>query len=84
MRAALCLLFLLTGCAGLREADCRSANWYDLGKRDGDVYGSAPMIDQYAYQCAAYGVKPDVAQYMAGWTEGDMEYRSRLDSGGSD
>jgi hypothetical protein len=42
------------------------------------------MIDQYAYQCAAYGVQPDTAQYMAGWTEGDMEYRSRLDSGGSD
>ena len=84
MRAALGLLLLLTGCAGLTEADCRSANWYDLGRRDGDVYGLSPMIDQYSYQCAAYGVQADATQYMRGWEIGDQEYRARLDSGGSD
>jgi len=84
MRTALCLALLLTGCAALTEADCRSVSWYDLGKRDGDVYGMSPRIDQYSYQCDAYGVHADAAQYMRGWGEGEQEYRSRLDNGGSD
>jgi hypothetical protein len=84
MRAALCLVLLLSACAGLSESDCRVADWYALGLRDGDVYGMAPMIDQYTYRCAAYGVRADATEYMRGWRIGEQEYRARLDSGGSD
>jgi hypothetical protein len=82
MRAAFCLVLLLAGCAGLSEADCRSANWYDVGKRDGETYGSRAMIDQYTQRCAAFGVKPDEARYMLGWDDGNMEYRQRTGYGG--
>jgi uncharacterized protein DUF2799 len=82
MRAAFCLVLLLSGCAGLSEADCRSANWYDLGKRDGETYGSRAMIDQYTQRCTAFGVKPDEARYMLGWDDGNMEYRQRTGYGG--
>ena len=82
MRAVLCLVLLLSGCAALGETDCRGADWYQLGKRDGEVYGSRAMIDQYTQRCAAFGVKPDEARYMLGWEDGNMEYRQRTGYGG--
>jgi len=82
MRAALCLVLLLSGCAALSETDCRGTDWYQLGKRDGEVYGSRAMIDQYTHSCAAFGVKPDEARYMLGWEDGNMEYRQRTGYGG--
>jgi hypothetical protein len=38
-------------------------------------------IDQYAHRCAAFGVKPDRAQYLVGWDDGYMEYRQRTGYG---
>lgn len=82
MRALTLLLLLLGGCAGLSDADCRGMDWYRLGRRDGEVYGSRAAIDQYRYQCAAYGVAPDEAAYALGWDDGNMEYRQRSGYGG--
>ena len=84
MRATLLLIVVLGGCAGLSESECRSADWYALGKRDGEIYGSRAMIDQYAKSCGAFGVKPDERQYMVGWEDGNMEYRQRTGWGGGD
>jgi len=86
MRSGLCLALVLVlgGCVGLSEAECRGANWYQLGKLDGEVYGSRAMIDQYNQRCAAFGVKPDEAQYLVGWSDGNMEYRQRTGWGGGD
>lgn len=56
---------------------CRSADWYRLGYRDGDVYGLQAQIDQYAAQCASIAVDRD--NYMAGWRDGYAEYRSRVE-----
>ena len=85
MRAAALLVVFLSACASLSESECRSTNWFQLGMRDADVYGSRPMIDQYAHRCAAFGVTPDEAAYMAGWYDGDLEYRRRTNQGqGSD
>jgi len=84
MRAALSLVLILVlgACAGLSEAECRGADWYQLGKRDGETYGARAMIDQYARRCATFGVKPDEARYMVGWDDGNMEYRQRTGYGG--
>ena len=84
MRPALCLVLILSGCAGLSEAECRSTDWYQLGKRDGEIYGSRAMIDQYKKSCSAFAVNPDETQYMVGWNDGNMEYRQRTGWGGGD
>jgi hypothetical protein len=68
-------------CTSLSESECRNTNWYDLGRRDGEVYGMRASIDQYAHRCAAFGVKPDRAQYLVGWDDGYMEYRQRTGYG---
>ena len=71
---------LAAGCAPMSESACRSANWYELGELEALVYGLRPQIDQYAYQCAKYGVQASEKDYMAGWIDGYREFirRSRL------
>lgn len=73
--AAACLA---SGCAQMSESDCRAADWYQIGHRDGDVYGIRPRIDQYAYQCRAHGVQAAEPSYMAGWVDGYREYLIRM------
>jgi hypothetical protein len=75
-------LVLLAGCVSMSESECRGADWYALGKRDGDVYGIQPLIDQYAYRCNAFGVTAQRAEYMTGWVDGYRERASRSDLGG--
>lgn len=64
---------LAAGCAGMSESQCRAANWYDLGEREALIYGLRPQIDQYAYQCAKFGVQASEKDYIAGWLVGQGE-----------
>ena len=66
------------GCAQMSETECRAADWYQLGHRDGDIYGLRPSIDQYANQCQAFGVQAEEPLYMAGWVDGYREYLIRM------
>lgn len=68
---------LAAGCVSMTEPECRSANWYDYGWRDG-LGGLRPMVEVYAYQCDALKVKADQGEYMKGWTNGKWEYDSRV------
>ena len=60
---------------GARE--CASADWYRLGYRDADSYGLQPQVDQYADQCRTAAL--DRNAYMAGWRDGNAEYRRRVE-----
>jgi len=82
MRTSLVVLLLLSGCATMNESECRSTDWYKLGRRDAEVFGSRSMLDQYTHQCAAFGVRPDAGAYQLGWDDGDMEYRQKTGWGG--
>lgn len=80
MRALACLfLAALAGCAGMTENECRSADWAQLGERDG-ITGNRPRIDQYAYQCSQYRVAAVEKDYMDGWWVGNAEFVRRVDS----
>ena len=58
--AAISAALVLAGCAniGLGEAECRGAGWYDLGKRDGEIYGSRDGNMEYR-QRTGWGGGPD-------------------------
>ena len=75
---ALRVVFLLWlgGCAAMTETACGSANWYELGERDG-LLGVPPRIDTYAYQCARQSLQVSSADYMNGWWIGNATYRDR-------
>ncbi len=72
MRLAPLLLVPLCGCAGLDQAACRGADWYDLGFRDA-IYSLQRQDEVYATQCEPQNVKVDVARYAQGWHEGKWE-----------
>lgn len=75
---AVAAILAVAGCAQMSEKECRAADWYQIGHRDGDIYGLRPSIDQYAYQCQAFGVQAQEPLYMAGWVDGYREYLIRM------
>ena len=75
---AAALLLAATGCAQMTETQCRASDWYQVGYRDADIYGLRPQVDQYAYQCRAFGVQLAENQYMAGWVDGFREWNTRV------
>jgi hypothetical protein len=69
---------LIAACATPMNAQqCAGADWYRLGYRDGDVYGLQAQVDQYAEQCRTASV--DRNAYLAGWRDGNAEFRSRVE-----
>jgi hypothetical protein len=75
--ASLAALALLAGCAGMSDADCRGANWYDVGYRDAR-YKLQSQAAVYEQQCARYGAKVDSARYEQGLREGRYDFPDRM------
>jgi hypothetical protein len=71
------------GCVTMDAADCRSANWYDIGYRDG-LFGMQRMDVAYDEQCSKQGAKPDLLAYSKGWQEGLWEFDARKAHGGEE
>jgi Protein of unknown function (DUF2799) len=73
--SAAVLLLGVAGCSalGLTEAECRNADWYEHGERDG--YGGHPMQDlRLAQRCERYGIAVARAEYARGWALGHDEH----------
>jgi hypothetical protein len=71
------------GCVSMDAAECRNANWYDIGFRDG-LSGMQRMDVAYDEQCGKQGAKPDVLAYAKGWQEGLWEFDARKAHGGEE
>ena len=67
----------LAGCAGMGEAECRGANWYDLGYRDAR-FKMQSQAAAYAHQCERHGVKIDTARYEDGLRQGRYDFPDRM------
>jgi hypothetical protein len=68
---------LLSGCAGMSGADCRDANWYDVGYRDARFKLQSQAV-VYAQQCERHGVKVDAARYEEGLRQGRWDFPDRM------
>ena len=75
--ALIALLVLLGGCAGMSDADCRGANWYDVGYRDAR-FKLQSQVGVYAQQCERYAVMVDAARYEQGLREGRYDFPDRM------
>lgn len=74
---------LAAGCAQITEPECRTANWYQIGEQDGNIWGMRPRIDQLPYQCSGFGVvagEKSEKDYMTGWVDGYREWTKRVHS----
>jgi len=67
----------LTGCVSMDAAECRGANWQEIGYRDG-LAGMQWTTDAvYEGQCARHGITLDAVAYKTGWQDGKWEYEKR-------
>jgi len=77
------ILLTLAGCAGMDANECRGADWYQLGYRDG-LFGLQRRDESYSYLCSQHSVTVDRASYAKGWQEGLWENEARRAHGGVD
>jgi hypothetical protein len=75
--ALVALIAMLGGCAGMSDAECRGANWYDVGYRDAR-FKLQSQAAVYGQQCERYGVKIDTARYEQGLREGRYDFPDRM------
>lgn len=66
----LTLLALLSGCASLSKSDCLSANWEDVGIRDGADGRAEEYLLEHAKACSKVAVVPDRGAWLHGREQG--------------
>lgn len=62
------------GCASLSKAECRAADWYDIGIRDGASGRHEEYVIEHAAACERVGVAPDRERWLAGRERGLERY----------
>lgn len=65
---------VLAGCASLSEKECRVADWYDIGVRDGAAGHGQERVIEHAKACADVGIAPDRVRWAAGREAGLERY----------
>lgn len=73
------LAALLQGCATMSADECRTANWRDVGLRDGLAGQPLAHLDRRTKACAESGVAVNAALYLQGRNQGLPQY-CRLDN----
>jgi hypothetical protein len=68
--ATLAVLASLTGCASLSKSECLSANWEDVGIRDGASGRPEEYLIQHSKACAKVAVVPDRGAWLHGREQG--------------
>src|SRR5689334_5153962 len=71
LAAACCAL---SSCASMSKSECVYADWRAIGFEDGAAGMPATVVSGRRQACAAAGVTPNMAEYLAGRDEGLDEY----------
>jgi hypothetical protein len=72
--ALACAALLLNACATMSADECRTANWYEVGVRDGQAGRAAERLQEHREACAEVKVVPDEARYAQGRSVGLRTY----------
>ena len=72
--AALALVGSLSGCASLSKSECLSADWEDIGVRDGANGQPEEYLIQHAKACSKVNVVPDRGAWHHGRERGLERY----------
>ncbi|GAB2870266.1 hypothetical protein GCM10027277_44440 [Pseudoduganella ginsengisoli] len=65
---------LLSGCETMSKSECATANWSDVGLRDGMGGKAMSVLDDRVSDCSKAGVKVDMQRYMAGREQGLRDF----------
>ncbi len=79
VKAARCLMAiaataLLGACASMSPEECRTADWYEQGMRDGANGEPRSRLDAHREACGKVGVVPNIEQYRDGRAIGIRKY----------
>ncbi len=66
--------FVLSGCETLSPQQCASADWLQIGYKDGGEGRPRARIEDHAQACAKAGIAVDRARYFAGHDQGLLYY----------
>jgi hypothetical protein len=67
------LIFIgLSGCTAMSVEECHTANWGQVGERDGEL-GRSPRLASYYKACQKANLVPDQRAYEQGYKQG-LEY----------
>ena len=64
----------LTACASLSQDQCMNADWYQLGRSDGEKGYSSTRLSKHRKACAKHGLSPDTSDYSNGRKKGLLYY----------
>lgn len=67
-------LLAMGGCATMNEGDCRYADWFELGRRDGARGHAWQQLVRHSRSCNEYGLEVDERHYREGRDAGLLEY----------
>lgn len=65
---------VIGGCASMSEDECRVADWFEVGLRDGRDGQPDGRLARHAESCARAGVAPDGEAWRLGRQEGLLGY----------
>ena len=66
--ASVCLA--LSSCATMNEEQCKTANWFEIGRGDGSNGMPSSRISEHSKACAKHGVSASAVDYNKGYQEG--------------
>lgn len=66
-------LFLLSGCAAMDIEECKTANWFNTGEKDG-MNGNRSNLDEYYSACQKANITPNQDLYNQGYKKGISYY----------
>tara|TARA_B100000029_G_C17308765_1_gene863543 strand:- start:334 stop:726 length:393 start_codon:yes stop_codon:yes gene_type:complete len=66
MKFILSFFIFFSGCASLTEHECKVANWYKIGLKDGQKGHTEDQIKDHKKACAKVKITPDSKQYKKG------------------
>ena len=68
------LVASFSGCATMSESECATADWHDIGVKDGRNGMPASYMEERRKDCAKDGISLNEKQYIAGRNTGILEY----------
>lgn len=71
---ALALGLWLSGCATMTPSECQTANWSDVGLRDGLAGAALSVLNDRVTDCAEAKVAVDTPRYLQGRDQGLIQY----------
>lgn len=68
------LISAVSGCTTMSESECATADWHDIGIKDGRNGMPASYMEERRQDCSKDGISLDQKQYVAGRNTGILEY----------